>query len=231
MMNIRVLCADSTAPSLHLAGPPPRMSSQKSLTSPSSLVSSWAQLRKSSYLAKGTTGSGSSRRYSFNREATVCTSVVLPARGHMRSMGARELQEVSACPHPPAGSAFMPLHMCVHAHKKEPQRLGTASAPTASVMRMPRLLPGAWHRGPELGRAWSSSSDDPQPRTLLRSLVPQVWVDPQGWQCETLHCCKSYRAGRVQLLPTQWLLWVGGITHDPAGSEEPWGSWSGNQWE
>lgn len=36
--------------------------SQEPLTSPSSLVSSWAQLRKSSYLAKGTTGSGSSRR-------------------------------------------------------------------------------------------------------------------------------------------------------------------------
>lgn len=51
---------DSTS----LLPPPahPQDVSREALTSPSSLVSSWAQLRKSSYLAKGMTGSGSSRR-------------------------------------------------------------------------------------------------------------------------------------------------------------------------
>lgn len=43
----------------------------------SSLPWSLAQVRNSSYLWKGMTGSGSSLRYSLSREATVCTSVLL----------------------------------------------------------------------------------------------------------------------------------------------------------
>lgn len=43
----------------------------------SSLLRSLAQVRNSSYLWKGMTGSGSSLRYSLSREATVCTSVLL----------------------------------------------------------------------------------------------------------------------------------------------------------
>lgn len=43
----------------------------------SSLPRSLALARNSSYFWKGMTGSGSSLRYSFSREATVCTSVLL----------------------------------------------------------------------------------------------------------------------------------------------------------
>ena len=46
-------------------------------TSSSSLAKSCAQVRKSSYLEKGMTGSGSSRRYNFSKDATVWTSVLL----------------------------------------------------------------------------------------------------------------------------------------------------------
>ena len=59
---------------------PKRKFSQKSLrrlTASSSLLSSLAQDRKSSYFAQGMTGSGSSRRYSLRSDATVCTSVLL----------------------------------------------------------------------------------------------------------------------------------------------------------
>ena len=47
------------------------------LTISSSLPRSLAQAKNSSYFWKGMTGSGSSLRYSFSREATVCTSVLL----------------------------------------------------------------------------------------------------------------------------------------------------------
>lgn len=51
------------------------------LTVSSSLPNSLAQVRNSSYLWKGMTGSGNSLRYSFRREATVCTSVLLQRGG------------------------------------------------------------------------------------------------------------------------------------------------------
>ena len=54
------------------------------LTISSSLLRSLAQARNSSYLWKGMTGSGSSLRYSFRREATVCTSVLLQRRKKQR---------------------------------------------------------------------------------------------------------------------------------------------------
>lgn len=93
------------------------MGPREPLTSPSSLVSSWAQLRKSSYLAKGTTGSGSSRRYSFSREATVCTSVVLQTEGTPVRLGTRELQGDQHLAHPPQGRSLLSHPcMCVYAH-------------------------------------------------------------------------------------------------------------------
>lgn len=57
------------------------------LTISSSLLRSLAQARNSSYLWKGMTGSGSSRRYSFSSDATVCTSVLLPREREIERAG------------------------------------------------------------------------------------------------------------------------------------------------
>lgn len=92
------------------------MGPREPLTSPSSLVSSWAQLRKSSYLAKGTTGSGSSRRYSFSREATVCTSVVLQMEGTSVKLGTRDPQGDQHLAQPLRSGLCSHIHVCVCMH-------------------------------------------------------------------------------------------------------------------
>lgn len=65
-----------------------------SLTDSSSLLRSLLQERNSSYLAKGTTGSGSSLKYSLSREATVCTSVLL--RGGEKGRGTTQKADCTA---------------------------------------------------------------------------------------------------------------------------------------